>query len=261
MAAFGALDRTSQNHHGELVALDRSIGSLRRGLRKLGIAENTLVWFCSDNGGLKDITPSTTGNLRDFKGSLYEGGLRVPAIIEWPAVITRARTTRHPACTLDIFPTIAEIVGLPESAMLQPVDGVSLRTVFAGETGSRIRPIPFRYLGGAALVEDRYKLVSTLVAKGRFGAMELYDLQADPRESNNLAAALPDVLRRLSEHYEAWNASVEASVKGHDYPEQRVNLSDMESPRSWTRDPAYQPHLDALLRRPEYRRTAESLSK
>ena len=100
-AAFAPLDRTAQNHYGELVALDRSIGTLRQGLREMGLARNTLVWFCSDNGGLKDITPGTVGGLRDFKGSLYEGGLRVPAIIEWPAAIRTPRITRYPAGIVD----------------------------------------------------------------------------------------------------------------------------------------------------------------
>ena len=74
-AAFGALEANSANHYGELVAMDRSIGALRKGLRDLGIADNTLLWFNSDNGGLPEIKPDTVG------------GLRVPGIVEWPAMI------------------------------------------------------------------------------------------------------------------------------------------------------------------------------
>lgn len=81
-AAFGSLAPLSQNHYGELVALDRSIGTLRRGLRDLGLADHTLLWSCSDNGGFSEISPSTVADLRGHKGSVYEGGLRVPAIIE-----------------------------------------------------------------------------------------------------------------------------------------------------------------------------------
>jgi arylsulfatase A-like enzyme len=257
--AFGALDRASQNHYGELVALDRAVGALRRGLRELGIAENTLVWFCSDNGGLKDVSPSTTGGLREFKGSLYEGGLRVPAIVEWPAVIKRARITRQPASTLDFFPTLADVAGLPNSAMLQPVDGTSLRRLFEAATEQRSRPLPFRFLGGGAWIDGRYKLVSALQTKGRFGGMELYDLEADPQETVNLAAALPDVMQQMQDAFAAWNESVEASIAGRDYPEGKVDPADRIEPRSWTRVPAYQPYLDAWLRRPEYRRVAESL--
>ena len=82
---FTALTEKAREHYGELVAMDRSIGTLRKGLRDLEIEKDTLVWFTSDNGGLPGFKPSTTGGLRDFKGSMYEGGLRVPAIIEWPA--------------------------------------------------------------------------------------------------------------------------------------------------------------------------------
>ncbi|MYA18109.1 MAG: sulfatase-like hydrolase/transferase, partial [Gammaproteobacteria bacterium] len=98
MAAFQELPEASRVHHGEIVAMDRSIGMLRQGLRDLGIAETTLVWFTSDNGGLPtfDVTrastgevlpgvvPDSTGQLRGFKNSFYDGGIRVPGFVEWP---------------------------------------------------------------------------------------------------------------------------------------------------------------------------------
>ncbi len=98
----------SANHHGELVAMDRSIGTLRAGLRKLGVADNTLVWFCSDNGGLKGVGHDSVGGLRGNKGSLWEGGIRVPGIIEWPSGI-KPRVTSHPASTMDILPTLVDL--------------------------------------------------------------------------------------------------------------------------------------------------------
>ncbi|MFM9080569.1 MAG: sulfatase-like hydrolase/transferase, partial [Opitutaceae bacterium] len=102
MCDFPQLERNSRHHYGELVALDRSVGTLRAGLRKLGLADNTLLWFCSYNGGLPEIRPGTVGNLRGFKGSVYEGGLRVPGLIEWPAVISKPRVTSYPVGTFDI---------------------------------------------------------------------------------------------------------------------------------------------------------------
>ena len=134
---FAQLTPKAQDHYGELVAMDRSIGALRKGLRKLGVADDTLVWFTSDNGGLPGFEPDTTGGLRGYKSSMYEGGLRVPCVIEWPAGIAKARITKHPAGAVDIFPTIAEICDLPKSAMLQPQDGLSLKPLFAKETGPR----------------------------------------------------------------------------------------------------------------------------
>ena len=120
---FEHLDENSKNHYGELVAMDRSIGTLRQRLQELGIADNTIVWFTSDNGGLPKIKPETVGGLRGFKGSLYEGGIRVPAIIEWPSQI-RPRITDYPATACDIAPTIADIVGMsridPNSTARRP---------------------------------------------------------------------------------------------------------------------------------------------
>ena len=128
-AAFGELDENSQHHYGELVAFDRALGVLRKGLRELKIADNTLLWFCSDNGGLPKISPDTVGGLRGYKGTVWEGGLRVPGIIEWPAVI-KPRVTAHPASTMDIFPTIADILGLSKSVMLRTCRRHQLKTSF-----------------------------------------------------------------------------------------------------------------------------------
>jgi arylsulfatase A-like enzyme len=246
--AFGALEPNSQNHYGELVALDRSIGTLRQGLRRLGLADNTLVWFCSDNGGLPEIKPGTVGELRGFKNTVYEGGLRVPAIVEWPAAIKTPRRTRYPAGTVDIFPTIAAITRLPATAMLQPVDGTNLQPLFSAELGERSKPIPFRHQGRAALVDNRYKLLTQNLAGGIF---ELYDLEADPRESRDLYREQPEVGRRMREELIRWNESVQASVAGKDYPEGKVSATEPPS-RDWTTAPEYQPYLPEWRKRPEY---------
>jgi arylsulfatase A-like enzyme len=195
-AAFTSLDHESQNHYGELVAMDRSIGTLRRGLREMALAENTLVWFCSDNGGLPNLKPGTVGDFRGFKNTVYEGGLRVPAIVEWPAMIKTPRITRHPAGTIDIFPTIADLLQLPATAMLKPVDGVSLKPLFAAEVAERAKPLPFRHQGRAALVDNRYKLVTQNIAAGKF---ELYDLVNDPKESKDVAAEQPEIATRMQQ--------------------------------------------------------------
>ena len=116
-SAFSELKPDTQHHLGELVAMDRSIGNLRAGLRSSGIAENTLVWFNSDNGGLANYGPETMGGLRGGKNQMYEGGLRVPCVIEWPKKIKGGRVSSFPSGTVDIFPTVAEIAGLdPEKS-------------------------------------------------------------------------------------------------------------------------------------------------
>jgi arylsulfatase A-like enzyme len=228
--------------------MDRSIGALRRGLRELGIADNTLVIFCSDNGGLPEVAPGTVGELRGFKNSVFEGGLRVPAIIEWPAMIKRPRITQYPACTMDIFPTIAELVGLPKDAQLAPVDGSSLVPVLTSEMTSRVKPIPFRHLGRAALVDNHYKILTQKIPDGPF---ELYDLEADPKESTNIATEKPEIAARLRTALLQWNTSVEASAAGKDYPEGTVSSKEPTF-RLWKGEPIYQPYLEAWKNRPEF---------
>jgi arylsulfatase A-like enzyme len=252
--AFGALDKQSANHYGELVAMDRSLGTLRAGLRKLGLADNTLLWFCSDNGGLPNLKPGTVGELRGFKNTIYEGGLRVPAIIEWPARIKTSRITRYPAGTVDIFPTIADLLGLPASVLLKPVDGASLKPLLAasGEPKERATPLFFRHTGRIAMVDNRYKLLTTGLAGGKF---ELYDLETDPRETKDLSGERTEIAQRMREALLKWNASVDASFAGKDYPEGSVSPKEPKS-RDWMTSPEYAPHMGQLRQRPEYK-TAE----
>lgn len=246
---FAHLDTASKDQHGELVAMDRSIGALRKGLRDFNIADNTLVWFTSDNGGLPKITPSTVGDLRGFKGSLYEGGLRVPSIVEWPAHITRPRVTEFPSVAMDIFPTVAEIVGLPDSVMQKPQDGQSLKGLFTESWSKREQPISFSCFGDSALLDNNFKLL--LTGKGKKQTFELYDLAADPKESKNLYESRPEVAARMTTLLETRNKSIEDSLAGKDYPEGRVNKGEPE-PRFWMEVEAYRPYFDKWRKRPEY---------
>ena len=235
----------SVDHYGELVAMDRSIGTLRAGLRELGIAEDTLFWFNSDNGGLPKMKPETVGGLRGFKGSFYEGGLRVPGIIEWPAGIPVPRVTEYPACTMDIFPTLVDVLGLPESVLLQPIDGVSLKPLFRGEIGLRQKPIPFRQKTKGALVDNQYKLVVTEKKT------ELFDLVADPAETTDTTEELPEVAARMQAIYAETSASIERSIAGADYPEGKVDPLP-PGDTFWTEVPAYEPYFEEWKLRPEY---------
>ena len=251
---FNKLSDKAQEHYGELVAMDRSIGTLRKGLRELAVSKDTLLWFTSDNGGLPGFKPSTTGGLRDFKGSMYEGGLRVPAIIEWPGGIDSPRTTAYPAGAMDIFPTIAQVAGLPASAMLQPQDGLSLAPLMAGETGPRKKPIPFHSRGRSALIDNDYKILSfSKNPKGKKPArVELYNLAKDAAESNNLINQEPEIARKMKSRLRRSVKSIEASVKGSDYPEGKVNSP--QPPRIfWTEVDAYKPYFDQWRKRPEYK--------
>jgi arylsulfatase A-like enzyme len=247
MADFADLDEPSRHHYGELVAMDRSIGTLRSALRELAIEAETLVWFSSDNGGLPNVQPGTVGDLRGFKNSVYEGGLRVPAIIEWPHGI-RARVTNYPAATMDIFPTIAALAGLPQPAMITPSDGVDLSQLFKDELVRRDKPLAFRHTGRAAIVDNNYKLLTQDLSSGEF---ELYDLDADPRETDNLRDRQPEVAARLERELTTWSRSVDASARGEDYPSKAID-PDESQPRVWMQMPEYAPYFDQFRERPEY---------
>lgn len=252
-APFGELDERSQHHYGELVAMDRSIGTLRAGLRELGVERNTLVWFTSDNGGLPRIEPETVGALRGFKGSLYEGGIRVPAVVEWPAGIPESRITKYPAVTMDMFPTVAALAGLPETALLQPQDGVDLSPVFDGDDGPREKPIGFRHTGRVALIDNNLKIVDN---DREAEALEVYDLESDPSETRDLTQKRSADAARLRAAIEQWNASVAASADGADYPANDFDKTESQ-PRWWMTADVYAPYIEAWRERPEYVRYIE----
>ena len=245
---FDQLEGNSRAHYAELRAMDRSIGTLRDGLRKMKLEQDTLVWFTSDNGGLPKMKPSTTGGLRDFKGSLYEGGIRVPSIIEWPEGLNKFRTTNYPAGAVDIFPTIAEIAGLPNSSMRQPQDGESLVGLMQKEIGPRTKPLVFRSRARMAIIDNEWKLLSQ--PKGDRRKIELFNLAKDPSESNDLFAPNHEQVTRLRKELVAARTSIDQSVEGKDYPEGKVLP---QPPRIfWTEVPEYQKYFKAWKSRPEY---------
>ena len=244
---FKDLDQQSQHHYGELVAFDRSLGVLRKTLKDLGLEKNTILWYCSDNGGLKDISPPSVGGLRGYKTTIWEGGLRVPAIIEWPKMI-KPKVTNYPASTMDIFPTIADILNLPDTDLLKPVDGITLKPIFKNDLSKRNKRIPFRYKDQGALIDNNFKLVVTSIDKEKF---ELYDLDKDFSESIDLSRQNPLIFNQMKTDFLKWNKSIDSSKAGMDYPEKKV-LKNPER-HFWMNDDRYKPYLKEWLNRPEYR--------
>lgn len=238
--AFDDSPERLAHHFGEIVGIDRSIGVLRSGLRELGIERDTLVWYCSDNGGLS-LDPNAVAGLRGHKGDLFEGGIRVPGIIEWPGRI-EPQVTDYPASTMDIMPTIVDLLGLPDESMLAVRDGESLLPLFDGKTPQRSRGIPFRYQQGAALIDGDYKLINTNDQQS--DRWQLFDLRSDPSETTDVSAKLPERYERMKAEAEKRLRSIEASAAGEDYPEGRV----LQPPRRafWKDMPEYQPHLETF---------------
>ena len=126
--------------YGEITAMDAALGKMRSGLRKLGIADNTVLWYCSDNGSLPK---GSSGGLRARKGSLYEGGIRVPAVLEWPAWVKANRITDINANTSDIYPTLLELAGVALPKNQPRLDGISLAPLLRGEKQVRKQPMGF----------------------------------------------------------------------------------------------------------------------
>jgi arylsulfatase A-like enzyme len=131
--------KAQQNYLAEITAMDRAFGKLRAQLRELNVADDTLLWYCSDNGATK---AGSTGGLRGNKDQIYEGGLRVPGLLEWPARFKAPRVIDVPCSTVDIFPTLMEFAGLP-AANERPMDGLSLASLLEGKMPQRPKPLGF----------------------------------------------------------------------------------------------------------------------
>lgn len=128
-----------RERYAEITAMDRAIGKLRSYLADEGLGQNTLLWYCGDNG-----LPSSglaTAPFRGQKGRVYEGGVRVPGVIEWPEGIAAPRATDVNAVTSDMLPTLCDLTG--EQPPERPLDGVSLKALIAGEMTERPSPICF----------------------------------------------------------------------------------------------------------------------
>ena len=139
-AAYAHLPEKLQHFYGEISAMDRAFGRLRRSLRELDLEENTVLWYCSDNGALPKV--GSAGARRGRKGSLYEGGLLVPALLEWPALRTEPAVIGAPCVTSDIFPTVLAMAGVAPPPG-RPLDGVNLLPLLGGQEKRRAQPIGF----------------------------------------------------------------------------------------------------------------------
>ena len=128
------------HYYGEITGIDRAMAHLRNQLRELDIADHTLVWYTSDNGSRK---PGSTGGLRGSKGTLWEGGIRVPAIIEWPSRVSSPRVTTIPCGTVDIYPTVLRACGVTPRGPEMPMDGIDLMGLIDGEMTERDKPMGF----------------------------------------------------------------------------------------------------------------------
>lgn len=212
-------------------SVDESVGRVMGKLRSFGIEDNTIVIFTSDNGGMSaanfgrpnrvvksdrlDAAFSTSNRpLRGAKGWLYEGGIRVPLIIKWPGQSTAGNTCQEPVIGTDYYPTILEMIGAPAMPN-QHSDGESLVGVLRGGTLDRALYWHFPHYSnhgmqspGGAIRDGRYKLLEYF----ENGNVQLFDLDADPGETKNLADSDPELTARMLKKLRAWRETVSAQM-------------------------------------------------
>ncbi len=219
------LDDTTAKVYGMVQNLDENFGRLLIHLEKLKIRENTLVIFMTDNGPQQ---ARYTMNLRGRKSMTYEGGIRVPFFVQWPAKWKGARTVDRIAADMDVLPTLLSVCGIKTPADLK-MDGMNLEALLSGTKAVELvdRNLFFQVHRGLtphayqnmAVINQRWKLVGSpgsfnkeedvVTAKGP--VLELYDLSADPAEERNLASSHPEQLQKLREAYERWFAEVKGT--------------------------------------------------
>ncbi len=227
-----ALDRKMAVYAAQIDRLDQSVGRVLAKVKELGQEENTLILFLADNGGCAEEVnrgkPSVPAGgvdsymsyglpwanasntpFRLYKHWVHEGGISSPFIAYWPAVIKRKNAISHqPAHLVDLMATCLDVAGVAypktfKGKDLTPLEGVSLLPIFEGKQRKGHKAIYWEHEGNRAVREGKWKLVSRFPEQ-----WELYDLEADRTELNDLASAQPVRVRRMAALYETWATRV-----------------------------------------------------
>ncbi|MCU0246495.1 MAG: sulfatase-like hydrolase/transferase [Bryobacter sp.] len=214
-SAYSAHAESRQHYWGSIAAIDEQMGRLRSTLDEIGIRRDTMLWYASDNGPEgdreEDASPGSSGPWRGRKRSLFEGGVRVPGLLEWPNRLPQARAISTAASTSDYFPTIRAALGI-EGGKAE-MDGVNLFPFLRGPDKLRESPLGFETIGNTrgsprlAYIEDRWKLLSNLDGSPDL----LFDLARDPGETANAAEREPAQASRMRSSLEQWRQSCTAS--------------------------------------------------
>jgi arylsulfatase A-like enzyme len=182
--------------------MDIAVGEVIKTLKNEGVYDNTIIFYFSDNGGARNIKANNLP-LRDFKHSVYEGGLRVPFIMSWPDKLKPA-VSNEPIISLDIMPTVCAAIGAPLPTD-RVYDGKNILTVIQGKSDTPLHKE--LYFDGNdntwAVREGKWKLVFS-----KQGNLELYNLEDDLSEGNNLVSLHPDKVNELKNKYDKWRSEM-----------------------------------------------------
>jgi len=211
--------RNNPHLAAQLETIDRGVGVIMQKLDELGLAENTIMIFTSDNGGEERVTKN--GPLREGKTKLYEGGIRIPQIMYVPGVTPRYSLCTEPVCVIDYYPTFCELAG-SEPPANQLIDGISLVPLLKNPGASLPREALYwhyplqktHWLGGrssGAIRKGRWKLIEFY--KDR--RVELYNLKNDISEKNNLAEKIPQKTQELQDLLKKWRDSIITADRNH----------------------------------------------
>jgi arylsulfatase A-like enzyme len=196
---FDTGDENRDIYLAMLTSMDEAIGKVLDALKRTGADDNTLLIFFSDNGGARKNF-ANNGALRDYKQSVYEGGIHVPFIVRWPGKLPKGTVCEEPVISLDVMPTICAAAGaaLPNDRVY---DGKDMLPVLRGQMKGPLHKTLFWDDGVKqwAVREGKWKLLFN-----REGSLELYDLEGDIGEKNNLAKQNPEIVKHLQQTYKAW---------------------------------------------------------
>ena len=223
------LDETTAKVYGMVTNIDDNVGKLLTRLHELGLDENTIVMFITDNGPQQQ---RYTAGLRGRKGSVYDGGIRVPCYVRWPGVTEAGKKIDRIAAHIDFLPTILEACGVEKPAEVA-LDGKSLIPLIKGEkTGWFDRSLYFQWHRGDE--PELYRACAARTQKFKLvNGDELYDMEKDPGEQHNIAADNPQVVAEMRSGYEEWFRDV-SSTRGYFPP--RIQLgTPFENPVRLTR--------------------------
>jgi len=208
---YSSPDPQRSTYLAMLAIMDEGVGAILDTLDRLNLSDNTLVIFLSDNGGARGTT-ANNGALRNFKHSVYEGGLRVPFLVRWPERIPAGTVSDEPVISIDVFSTILAAAGIEPPDALQ-LDG---RDMLPALTGRLDRPLHealyWNWIDkdsdtGWAIRKGRWKLLADK------GGIELYDLEADIGETRNLAPNQPMIVQALLADYKSWQDQLRPRIR------------------------------------------------